>query len=241
MINLQGNRPMATTKPDIQLRQVENGFLEKRLNFVLEPVDAKMADQLVDAAHFVTKLFHVPEIEFRANNDIECELHYGIIRSKNQVIALRSLAWTVAQLMYESGRELRDVTEQDVYRANDIVEQCDRNNYKKSGAFPTLCSMPVDEGMYIPAYQEYIFFAQELMPEVKLSSLFSLQQELADIAPMMKIVYDILKGERRDGPVQPGTVLADALCAWSAYCFAAVDSFEVVAGPSAYSFAQIKR
>ncbi len=241
MISLQGNRPMATTKPDIQLRQVENGFLEKRLNFVLEPVDAHMADQLVDAAHFVTKLFHVPEIEFRANNDIECELHYGIIRSKNQVIALRSLAWTVAQLMYESGRELRDVTEQDVYRANDIVEQCDRNNYKKSGAFPTLCSMPVDEGMYIPAYQEYIFFAQELMPEVKLTSLFSLQQELADLAPMMKVVYDILKNQRRDGPIQPGSVLADALCAWSAYCFAAVDSFEVVAGPSAYSFAQIKR
>ena len=241
MINIQGNRPMATTKPDIQLRQVENGFLEKRLNFVLEPVDARMADQLVDAAHFVTKLFHVPEIEFRANNDIECELHYGIIRSKNQVIALRSLAWTVAQIMYESGRELRDVTEQDIYRANDIVEQCDRNNYKKSGAFPTICSMPVDEGMYITAYQEYIFFAQELMPEVKLASLFSLQQELADIAPMMKVVYDILRNERRDGPLQPGTVLADALCAWSAYCFAAVDSFEVVAGPSAYSFAQIKR
>ena len=241
MISLQGNRPMSTTKPDIQLRQVENGFLEKRLNFVLEPVDAAMADQLVDAAHFVTKLFHVPEIEFRANNDIECELHYGIIRSKNQVIALRSLAWTVAQLMFESGRELRDVTDQDIYRANDIVEQCDRNNYKKSGAFPTICSMPVDEGMYIPAYQEYIFFAQELMPEVKLASLFSLQQELADIAPMMKVVYEILKNDRRDGPIQPGSVLADALCAWSAYCFAAVDSFEVVAGPSAYSFAQIKR
>ena len=241
MINLQGNRPMATTKPDIQLRQVESGYLEKRLNFVLEAVDAKMADQLVDAAHFVTKLFHVPEIEFRANNDLECELHYGIIRSKNQIIALRSLAWTVAQLMYESGRDLRDVTEQDVYRANDIVEQCDRNNYKKTGAFPILCSMPVDEGMYIPAYQEYIFFAQELMPEVKLASLFSLQQELADIAPMMKVVYDLLKAQRREGPTQPGSVLADALCAWSAYCFAAVDSFEVVAGPSAYNFAQIKR
>ena len=242
MINIRGGgRPLVTVKPDIQLRQVENGFLEKRLNFVLEPVDARMADQLVDAAHFVTKLFHVPEIEFRANNDIECELHYGIIRSKNQIVALRSLAWTVGQLMYESGRNLRDVTQQDIYRANDIVEQCDRNNYKKSGAFPILCSMPVDEGMYIPAYQEYIFFAQELMPEVKLASLFSLQQELADIAPMMKVVYDILKAERRDGPVQPGSVLADALCAWSAYCFAAVDSFEVVAGPTAYNFGQIKR
>ena len=242
MINIRGTgAPMANIKPDLQLRQVENGFLEKRLNFVLEPIDAKMADQLVDAAHFVTKLFHVPEIEFRANSDLECELHYGIIRSKNQVIALRSLAWTVAQLMYESGRDLRDVTAQDVYHANEIVEQCDRNNYKKSGAFPTLCSMPVDEGMYIPAYQEYIFFAQELMPEVKLASLFSLQQELADIAPMMKVVYEILKSEKRDGPVQAGTVLADALCAWSAYCFAAVDAFEVVAGPSAYSFAQIKR
>lgn len=241
MINLKGNRPMATTKPDLQLRQVENGFLEKRLNFVLEPVDARMADQLVDAAHFVTKLFHVPEMEFRANNDLECELHYGIIRSKNQIIALRSLAWTTAQLVYEAGRDIRDVTEQDIYHANDIVEQCDRNNYKKAGAFPTLCSMPVDEGMYIPAYQEYIFFAQELMPEVKLASLFSLQQELADIAPMMKIVYDILKSQKRDGPVQPGSVLADALCAWSAYCFASVDAFEVVAGPSAYSFGQIKR
>lgn len=241
MINIHGGRPMTSTKPDLQLRQVENGFLEKRLNFVLEPVDARMADQLVDAAHFVTKLFHVPEIEFRANNDLECELHYGIIRSKNQVIALRSLAWTTAQLMYESGRDLRDVTEQDIYHANEIVEQCDRNNYKKTGAFPTLCSMPVDEGMYIPAYQEYIFFAQELMPEVRLASLFSLQQELADIAPMMKIVYDILKSEKRDGPVQPGSVLADAMCAWSAYCFAAVDAFEVVAGPAAYSFGQIKR
>lgn len=241
MINIHGGRPMTNTKPDLQLRQVENGFLEKRLNFVLEPVDARMADQLVDAAHFVTKLFHVPEIEFRANNDLECELHYGIIRSKNQVIALRSLAWTTAQLMYESGRDLRDVTEQDIYHANEIVEQCDRNNYKKTGAFPTLCSMPVDEGMYIPAYQEYIFFAQELMPEVRLASLFSLQQELADIAPMMKIVYDILKSEKRDGPVQPGSVLADAMCAWSAYCFAAVDAFEVVAGPAAYSFGQIKR
>lgn len=241
MINIYGGRPMATPKPDLQLRQVENGFLEKRLNFVLEPVDARMADQLVDAAHFVTKLFHVPEIEFRANNDLECELHYGIIRSRNHVIALRSLAWTTAQLMYESGRDLRDVTDQDVYHANEIVEQCDRNNYKKTGAFPTLCSMPVDEGMYIPAYQEYIFFAQELMPEVKLASLFSLQQELADIAPMMKVVYDILKSEKRDGPVQSGTVLADALCAWSAYCFASVDAFEVVAGPAAYSFGQIKR
>lgn len=241
MINLGGNRPMATTKPDLQLRQVENGFLEKRLNFVLEPIDAKLADQLVDAAHFVTKLFHVPEIEFRANNDLECELHYGIIRSKNQIVALRSLAWTTAQLMYEAGRDIRDVTEQDIFHANDIVEQCDRNNYKKTGAFPTLCSMPIDEGMYIPAYQEYIFFAQELMPEVKLASLFSLQQELADIAPMMKIVYDILKSEKRDGPVQPGSVLADALCAWSAYCFASVDAFEVVAGPSAYSFGQVKR
>ncbi len=241
MIDLGRNRPMATTKPDLQLRQVENGFLEKRLNFVLEPVDAKLADQLVDAAHFVTKLFHVPEIEFRANNDLECELHYGIIRSKNQIVALRSLAWTTAQLMYEAGRDIRDVTEQDIFHANDIVEQCDRNNYKKTGAFPTLCSMPLDEGMYIPAYQEYIFFAQELMPEVKLASLFSLQQELADIAPMMKIVYDILKNEKRDGPVQPGSVLADALCAWSAYCFASVDAFEVVAGPSAYSFGQVKR
>lgn len=242
MINVRGGgRPMVNAKPDLQLRQVENGFLEKRLSFVLEPVDARIADQLVDAAHFVTKLFHVPEIEFRANNDLECELHYGIIRSKNQVVALRSLAWTVAQLMYESGRDLRDVTQQDVYRANDIVEQCDRNNYKKSGAFPILCSMPVDEGMYIPAYQEYIFFAQELMPEVKLASLFSLQQELADIAPMMKVVYDILKAQRRDGPVQPGSVLADALCAWSAYCFAAVDAFEVMAGPTAYNFGQIKR
>ena len=241
MIDLSRSRPMATTKPDLQLRQVENGFLEKRLNFVLEPVDAKLADQLVDAAHFVTKLFHVPEIEFRANNDLECELHYGIIRSKNQIIALRSLAWTTAQLMYEAGRDIRDVTEQDIFHANDIVEQCDRNNYKKTGAFPTLCSMPVDEGMYIPAYQEYIFFAQELMPEVKLASLFSLQQELADIAPMMKVVYDILKSEKRDGPVQPGSVLADALCAWSAYCFASVDAFEVVAGPSAYSFGQVKR
>ncbi|MGN0473745.1 MAG: hypothetical protein ACI4IJ_01515, partial [Acutalibacteraceae bacterium] len=241
MIELGRNRPMATTKPDLQLRQVENGFLEKRLNFVLEPVDAKLADQLVDAAHFVTKLFHVPDLEFRANNDLECELHYGIIRSKNQIIALRSLAWTTAQLMYEAGRDIRDVTEQDIFHANDIVEQCDRNNYKKAGAFPTLCSMPVDEGMYIPAYQEYIFFAQELMPEVKLASLFSLQQELADIAPMMKVVYDILKAEKRDGPVQPGSVLADALCAWSAYCFASVDAFEVVAGPSAYSFGQIKR
>ncbi len=241
MISLGANRPMATTKPDLQLRQVENGFLEKRLNFVLEPVDAKLADQLVDAAHFVTKLFHMPEIEFRANNDLECELHYGIIRSKNQIIALRSLAWTTAQLMYEAGRDIRNVTEQDIFHANDIVEQCDRNNYKKTGAFPTLCSMPIDEGMYIPAYQEYIFFAQELMPEVKLASLFSLQQELADIAPMMKIVYDILKSEKRDGPVQPGSVMADALCAWSAYCFAAVDAFEVVEGPSAYSFGQIKR
>lgn len=241
MIRIGAARPMATTKPDIQLRQVENGFLEKRLNFVLEPVDVRLADQLVDAAHFVTKLFRVPEMEFRANNDLECELHYGIIRSKNQIIALRSLAWTVAQLMYESGRDLRDVTKQDVFRANDIVEQCDRNNYKKTGAFPTLCSMPADEGMYIPAYQEYIFFAQELMPEVKLASLFSLQQELADIAPMMKVVYDILKSRRRDGPVQAGSVLADALCAWSAYCFAAVDAFEVVEGPTAYNFAQIKR
>ncbi|MBQ5544745.1 MAG: hypothetical protein IIU00_03630 [Clostridia bacterium] len=241
MIHIGSSRGMATTKPDLQLRQVENGFLEKRLNFVLEPVDARLADQLVDAAHFVTKLFRVPEIEFRANNDLECELHYGIIRSKNQIICLRSLAWTVAQMMYEAGRDLRDVTQQDVYRANDIVEQCDRNNYKKSGAFPTLCSMPVDEGMYIPAYQEYIFFAQELMPEVKLGSLFSLQQELADIAPMMKVVYDILKAERRDGPVQPGSVLADALCAWSAYCFASVDAFEVVSGPPAYNFGQIKR
>ncbi len=229
-------------RPDIQLAPVEPGYLEKRLSFVLEEVNSQISSSLREAAHYVTKVFHVPEVMFKANDDIECELHYGIIRSRDQVTTLRSFAWTLATMLEESHRDMRDITENDVLRAVEILEENNRLNYKpKTKHFTTLCSMPLDEGMYIPSHEEYIFFAQELLPEVQLASLFTLQNELMDLAPAMKLTYDILRELKRGEIMPPRGVLFDVLCAWSAYCFAACEGFEVVKGPQMYNYNQIVR
>lgn len=233
---------MQYQRPDIQLSAVEPGYLEKKLSFVLEPVNQQNAEALRSAAHYVTKVFHVPEVMFKSNDDVECELHYGIIRSKEQVTALRSFAWTLAGLIVETGRDMKDVTDRDITRAVEIVEDNNLIAYKANTKyFPVLCSMPLDEGMYIPSYQEYIFFAQELLPETPLASLFSLQDELIALAPSMKLVYDMLREQKRGDIMPPRGVLFDALCAWCAYSFSAGSAFEVVKGPQTYTYNQIAR
>jgi len=229
-------------KPDIQLTPVEPGYLEKKLSFVLEELDPQTGNALRDAAHFVTKVFHVPEVMFKANDDLECELHYGIIRSVQSITVLRSFAWTLAELVLGSGRDMRDVTESDIRKTVDIVAENNNLHYKAGTKyFNTLCSMPLDEGMYIPCQQEYVFFAQELMPEVRLASLFSLQNELTQLAPAMKLTYDILRELKKGEIMPPAGVLFDTLCAWSAYCFAAGAAFEVSKGPQMYNYSQIDR
>ncbi len=230
------------SKPEMQFKSVERGYLEKSISFVLEPINKANVNQLRDAAHFVTKLFHVPETHFISNDDIECELHYGILRRKVQLTTLRSMAWTLYNIMMEQGKEMRDVTNADVRKAVEIVEVNNRLNYKAGGsAFPTLCEMSLDEGMFIPCYKEILYFAQELLPEAKLFSLFSLHEELAALAPTMKIVYDILRKQKQGEIMPPRGVLYDTVCAWSALCFASADSFEIADGPSNYNYNQIKR
>lgn len=228
-------------KPEMQFRPVERGYLEKSISFVLEPINKANTTQLRDAAHFVSKLFHVPETHFVSNDDIECELHYGILRRKVQLTTLRSMAWTIYNLMLEQGKEMRDVTGADVRRAMEIVEVNNRLNYKTGGAFPTLCSMSLEEGMFIPCYEQILYFAQELLPENKLYSLFSLQDELAALAPAMKLIYDVLRKQKKGEILPPKGVLYDTICAWSALCFASADAFEVADGPSNYNYNQIKR
>ncbi|MBQ6796656.1 MAG: hypothetical protein IJP10_01450, partial [Clostridia bacterium] len=236
------DKPLATfQRPDIQLQPVERGYLEKKLSFVMEEINPQVSSSLREAAHYVTKVFHVPEMMFKANDDVECELHYGIIRSREQITTLRSFAWTLCDLIAQSSRTMRDVTEKDVARTVEIVEDHNRIHYKSNTHFPVLCSMPLDEGMYIPAYQEYIFFAQELLPEAKLASLFSLQDELTALAPAMKIAYDLLRQQQRGEIEPPKGVLYDTLAAWSAYSFSCSDAFEVVPGPQMYNYNQIPR
>lgn len=233
---------MGSQKPDLQLTPVEPGYLEKKLSFVLEELDPQTGNALRDAAHYVTKVFHVPEVMFKANDDLECELHYGIIRSVESITTLRSFAWTLAELVLGSGRDMRDVSEADIRKTVETVMENNGLHYKSGTKyFNTLCSMPLDDGMYIPCHQEYVFFAQELMPEVRLASLFALQSELTQLAPAMKLTYDILRDLKKGEIMPPKGVLFDALCAWSAYCFAASAAFEVSKGPQMYNYSQIDR
>ncbi len=229
-------------RSDLQLVPVENGYLEKRISFVLEEVNTEVSNSLREAAHYVTKVFHVPEVMFKTNDDIECELHYGIVRSREQITTLRSFAWTLSSTLAESGRQMGDVTESDIMHAVEVLDENNRLYYKPNTThFPTLCSMPLDEGMYIPSHQEYIYFAQDILPEVKLASLFSLQDELMMLAPALKLTYDILREQKRGEIMPPRGVLFDTLCAWSAYCFASGEAFEVVKGPQMYNYNQIVR
>lgn len=228
-------------KPDFQFRQVEPGYLEKRMSVVLEPIDRRMVTQLKEAAHFVTKVFHVPEMMFKSNNDLEAELHYGILRHRVQITTLRSMAWTLYNLLLETGRDMKDVTEADIARAVEIVEINNRLNYKTGGAFECICAMPLDEGMFVPVSTQLLSFAQELMPEFKLISLFSLQEELIALAPSIKLCYDMLRLQKRGEIMPPEGVLFDTLCAWSALAFSCGDAFELTDGPGIYTFNQIQR
>ncbi|MDR1001762.1 MAG: hypothetical protein LBL82_00620 [Oscillospiraceae bacterium] len=228
-------------RPKLQFLPVEPGYLEKRISFVLEPIDERVTKQLYDAAHFITRLFHVPSINFISNDDLECELHYGILRRKVQITTLRSMAWTIRDILSETGRDMRDVTVADIKRATEIVEVNNRLHYKTDGAFKTLCGMSLDDGMFVPAYEQILYFAQELMPETRLYSLFSLHEELVALAPSMKLIFDILREQKRGEKMPPAGVLFDTVCAWSVFALSCGGSFELAEGPSVYNYNQIQR
>lgn len=192
-------------------------------------------------AEYFTSVFHVPEMNFRANNDVEAELFNGILRKTEQFTTLRSMAWTCGDLIRQRCRDLTTITPDEMRTAADYVESQNRLAYRSDEMFPALCGTPVNKGMFIPVQQEYLFFAQTQIPGVPLASLFSLQQELVALVPVMTIICDILRENRRGDAIPPDDILSDTLRAWCALALNCDHPLTITEGPSFYNFTHIKR
>ncbi|MDR1564236.1 MAG: hypothetical protein LBS74_04675 [Oscillospiraceae bacterium] len=235
------NNKKPPLKPELCFAPVTADYLRDELNFVLESAKNQASQFLHEAAEYYSSIYHVAEMQFVANNDVEAELFNGVLRRYEQLTTLRSMAWTCGDIVRQKGKDLTNITEDELLMAADYVHSQNRLSYRSDNMFPALCGTPVNQGLFIPVEQEYLFFAQTQVPNMPLASLLSLQQELIALVPVINLIYEILRRERRNYGIPPEDLLSDTLCAWCAMALSCEQAFSIAEGPAFYNFPHIKR
>jgi len=229
-------------KPEICFAPTEKLMLNSELSYIIEPSENPVSRYLKETAYSMCEFFRVNDDVFNPTNDPEAEILASMLRSSNQFTTLRSLAWTITDMLRQQGRELPSVNTVDVDNAAEYVRLNNRLTYRFDELYPGLCGTPVNHGLYLPIQQEYIFFAQSNIPDTPIASLFTLQQELSKLIPVMRVITDCLRLSLSGVEVSNIDILCDSLAAWCALATACGTSFTISPVPeTGYELERVKR
>ena len=229
-------------KPELCLANADTSLLSSELSYIIEPAENTLSAYLKETAFTFTSFFRVADGQFNPQNDPEAEIMGGILRAACQLTTLRSLAWTITDMLRQQGRDLSSVNRVDVDNAAEYVNLNNGLTYRADDLYAALCGTPVNQGLYIPIQQEYIFFAQSQVPGVPIASLFTLQQDLSRLVPVMRTVYDCLRMSQSGAIIDNIDILGDALAAWCALASVCGGAFSIMPAPEeGYSLERIKR
>ena len=202
----------------------------------LKQIEAKDQYNLKDTALRMAQVFRVEESKYDARHDDEGDISVTMLEKKWEFSALRSFAWTLADLADREGKSIDDYGTDDLIEVCGFIEQRKWLNYDGGSWFDGLCGHDDIHVYYMPQTMIDDGSAEGIYDVFKYSPIVSLDAFRADLAllknSMIKIHNKLL--ENRDRSMRLSSPEASVLKAWCALVMSAETAFFSEDGPMVF-------
>ena len=202
----------------------------------LKQIEAKDKYSLKDTALLMAQVFRVEKSKFDARHDDEGDIGVTMLEKKWQFSALRSFAWTLADLADREGKSIDDYDINDLIELCRFIEQRKWLNYDGGSWFGGLCGHDDIHVFYMPQTMIDDGSAEGIYDVFKYGPIVSLDAFRADLAllknSMIKIHNKLL--ENRDRSMRLDSPEASVLKTWCALVMSAETAFFSEDGPMVF-------
>ena len=188
---------------------------------------------LDDLALKMSQVFRVNESVFNSRHDDEGDIHERLMDKKWKLSALRSFAWTLADLADREGKSIDDYDYDDLVALCGFIEEREWLNYEEGSWFDGLCGHPDIHVFYMPGKMIENDEADEICNVLKFNPITSLDAFRSDLKQlsnaMIKLHNGILKSRDRNEKLD--TPASAVLQAWCVMAMSAKIAFFSEDGP----------
>lgn len=199
----------------------------------LKAIEAKDRYDLKDTALKIAQVFRVDKDVFNARHDDEGDIGVTMLDKKWKFSALRSFAWTLADLADREGKGIDDYGIDDLLEICRFIEEREWLNYEAGSWFDGLCGHPDIHVYYMPETMIADGSADgicDLFNYNPIVSLDAFRNDLAQLKNPMILLHNRLL-ENRDRSVKLESAEAAVLNAWCSMVVSAETSFFSEDGP----------
>lgn len=234
-------------------RLIDNNEIDDKQRAVYQRIIKKDTEEydLDMKAKALQRLFRVNSDVFDSNHDRECEIEEGYLHRAYMFSALRSFAWTLADLCQQTNSTPEDIGLSDIKRIVSFIAGNNWLNYDDGSHCKGLCSgsdlhvfyipdsvSETDKKELLPSQEDYdrVKAMKERFPNYReilseVHSLNELRKDLAYVYPAIKQLWLELKESRDYSEALTGDA-ADIIYAWCAFASAAKSPFFTEDGPT---------
>lgn len=184
-------------------------------------------------AQEMAEVFRVDMDAFNSRHDRLSEILAGNLQKCYTYSALRSFAWTLAEMADNAGRDIEEYSIDELLRIVDFVAGEKWLNYEPSGIFKALCDQPDLHVIYVPetlCTPDHSTQLQNTLAQMPVASLDAFRTCLEKLQPVMEKLAEHLGTDRNRKEPLKGNA-ADVLYAWCSLCVAAKEPFMIEDGP----------
>ena len=180
-----------------------------------------------------SQIFRVNESVFDRRHDVEGDIHETLLDKKWKLSALRSFAWTLADLADREGKSIDDYEYDELVRLCDFIKDREWLNYQAGSWFDGLCGHPDIHVFYMPGKMIESGEADEICDVLKNDPITSLDSFRDDLSLLKNAMIRLYNGilENRDRDVKLDTPSSAVLQAWCVMAMAAKIPFISEDGP----------
>ena len=202
----------------------------------LKAIESKGSYDLKDTALTMAQVFRVNESVFDSRHDDEGDIGVTMLEKKSQFSALRSFAWTLADLADREGKSIDDYDADDLSEICSFIEERQWLNYEEGSWFDGLCGHPDIHVYYMPQEMIDDGTADKICDIFNYNPIASLDAFRNDLRllknPMIRIHNELLKNRNREEKLDSPEAVV--LKTWCALVMSAETSFFSEDGPMVF-------
>lgn len=210
-----------------------NGHARTNVYRVLKAAMSKDGYDLDQTALKIAQIFRVDESVFNSRHDDEGDIRKRLMDKKWKFSALRSFAWTLADLADREGKSIDDYDFDDLVAVCAFIEKREWLNYEGNSWFDGLCGHPDIHVFYMPGKMIDSGEADEICTLLSYSPITSLDAFRNDLSllknAMIKLHNGLLKTRNRHEKLD--SPAAAVLQAWCVMAMSAKTPFFSEDGP----------
>ncbi len=195
-----------------------------------ESVDSYTLDEL---ALKMAQVFRVNESVFVSRHDDEGDIHECLMDKIWKLSALRSFAWTLAEMADREGKSIDDYDYPELVDLCNFIEGCEWLNYEGDSWFDSLCGYPDTHVFYMPGEMVESGEAEEVCDVLAVYPVASLDALRGDLMQLRNAMIKLHNGIliTRDRNEKLDTPAAAVLQAWLVMVMSARTAFFSEDGP----------